>query len=35
MGVALERQELNNDKIPYLVEKCMTYVERHGEKIVN
>ena len=30
MGVPIDRQEYNDKGIPYLIEKCVGFVERNG-----
>ena len=31
MGVPVENQDCNNNRVPYLIEKCVSYIEAHGK----
>lgn len=30
MGVPIECQDINSDNIPYLIGKCIAFIEQHG-----
>ena len=32
MGVAIELQDSNSESVPYLIAKCIEFVEKHGMK---
>ena len=32
MGVPIELQDRNNESVPYLIAKCIEFVEKHGMK---
>ena len=31
MGVPIEVQDCNNDSVPYLIIKCIEFIEKHGK----